>query len=171
MSAIQKQIYRVGLMVAFFCGQLLAGTTPVPWDMEELYQVPGVTVANEFTVAGMQSFFYEGITYEGRPTRVYAYYKAPPGTPPEGGWPAVVCVHGGGGTAFPKWVQKWVDHGYAAIAMDLEGHLPDLGQKDRERSGFDGSGPSRAGFFFKLTDERGLAVSSGYQSNDQREHL
>ena len=37
-----------------------------------------------------------------------------------GGWPAVICVHGGGGTAFPAWVQAWVDRGYAAIALDME---------------------------------------------------
>jgi len=36
----------------------------------------------------------------------------------------VVCAHGGGGTAFPEWVRKWNSNGYAAIAMDLEGHLP-----------------------------------------------
>jgi dienelactone hydrolase len=55
---------------------------------------------------------------------VFAYYAAPNGTPPAGGWPAVVCAHGGGGTAYPEWVKFWNGRGYAALAMDLEGHLP-----------------------------------------------
>jgi dienelactone hydrolase len=37
---------------------------------------------------------------------------------------AAVCAHGGGGSAYPDWVREWNKHGYAAIAMDLEGHLP-----------------------------------------------
>ena len=32
--------------------------------------------------------------------------------------PAMVLVHGGGGTAFEHWVRLWNDRGYAAIAMD-----------------------------------------------------
>jgi dienelactone hydrolase len=72
----------------------------------------------------MRSFFYEGAAYKGKPTWVFAYFATPEGKPPEGGWPAVVCAHGGGGTAYPDWVKKWNQSGYAAIAMDLEGHLP-----------------------------------------------
>jgi dienelactone hydrolase len=33
----------------------------------------------------------------------------------------MVCVHGGLGAAFRSWVQEWVNRGYAAIAMDLNG--------------------------------------------------
>ncbi|HRO48429.1 acetylxylan esterase [Agriterribacter sp.] len=100
------------------------GIPASPWNIKELYQTPPMHETGCCHVAGMRSFFYEGITFKAKPTRVFAYYKAPVGTPPKGGWPAVVCAHGGGGTAFPEWVQAWVDRGYAAIAMDLEGHLP-----------------------------------------------
>ena len=72
----------------------------------------------------MRAFFYEGADYKGKPTWVFSYYAAPAGKLPEGGWPAVVCAHGGGGTAFPDWVRTWNKNGYAAIVMDLEGHLP-----------------------------------------------
>ena len=37
---------------------------------------------------------------------------------------AVVCVHGGGGTAYSEWVSYWMNRGYAAIAMDTEGCVP-----------------------------------------------
>jgi dienelactone hydrolase len=96
----------------------------LPWDTIELYKTPKTYPADSCKRAGFESFFYEGLEYKACRTRVFAYYKTPAGVPPDGGWPAVICIHGGGGTAFPEWVQAWVDHGYAAIAMDLEGHLP-----------------------------------------------
>ena len=37
----------------------------------------------------------------------------------------MVLVHGGGGTAFAEWVRIWNKRGYAAIAMDTCGALPD----------------------------------------------
>jgi dienelactone hydrolase len=94
------------------------------WDTVELYKTPKTYQTDSCKLDGFDSFFYEGLEYKAARTRVFAYYKKPVGIPPPGGWPAVICVHGGGGTAFPEWVQTWVDHGYAAIAMDLEGHLP-----------------------------------------------
>ncbi|MCB1208020.1 MAG: prolyl oligopeptidase family serine peptidase, partial [Verrucomicrobiales bacterium] len=39
-------------------------------------------------------------------------------------FPGVVCIHGGGGTAFADWVYLWAKRGYAAIAMDLNGSRP-----------------------------------------------
>ncbi len=95
-----------------------------PWDTVELFKTPKTYDADCCKREGFSSFFYEGLDYKAHKTKVFAYYRAPAGTPPPGGWPAVICVHGGGGTAYPEWVQAWVDRGYAAIAMDVEGHLP-----------------------------------------------
>jgi dienelactone hydrolase len=96
----------------------------IPWDVSALSKTPKVHATEERPARGMRAFFYEGANYKGKPTWVFAYYAAPKGTPPKGGWPAVVCAHGGGGTAYPEWVKHWNGKGYAAIAMDLEGHLP-----------------------------------------------
>jgi dienelactone hydrolase len=96
----------------------------IPWDVPALSKPPVVHPTTERPARGMRSFFYEGADFKGKPTWVFAYYAAPEGKPPEGGWPAVVCAHGGGGTAFPAWVKQWNKNGYAAISMDLEGHLP-----------------------------------------------
>lgn len=41
---------------------------------------------------------------------------------PEGGYPAMVLVHGGGGCAFYEWVEYWNGKGYAAIAIDTYAH-------------------------------------------------
>jgi len=96
----------------------------IVWDTKALFKVPKIHTTQESPVPGMRAFFYEGADYKGSPTRVFAYYATPEGETPEGGWPAVVCAHGGGGTAYPDWVKEWNKHGYAAISMDLEGHLP-----------------------------------------------
>ncbi|MFP6691928.1 MAG: hypothetical protein VB875_02835, partial [Pirellulales bacterium] len=73
------------------------------WDTKALFATPKVHEAKERLAKGMRSFFYEGADYKGRPTWVFAYYATPVGKSPEGGWPAVVCAHGGGGTAYPEW--------------------------------------------------------------------
>ena len=61
-------------------------------------------------------------------------------------------AHGGGGTAYPEWVRFWNKKGYAAIAMDLEGHLP--GGKSHQLEGdfptgvgHPQAGPSRIDWF------------------------
>jgi dienelactone hydrolase len=84
----------------------------------------------------------------GNPVKVFAYYSAPKGETPEGGWPAVVCIHGGGGTAFADWVKIWNDHGFAAISMDLEGHFPNEKSKEKQkRIQTPNPGPERVGVF------------------------
>lgn len=124
----------------------------MPWDVSALNKTPRIHKTKERPANGMRSFFYEGAKYKGKPTWVFAYYAAPKGTPPKGGWPAVVCAHGGGGSAFPDWVRHWNKKGYAAISMDLEGHFPGgthfgvqgnhpLGQGHRN------AGPKRIGWF------------------------
>lgn len=39
-------------------------------------------------------------------------------------YPAVLLLHGGGGTAYYEWVREWANRGYIALALDLEGHTP-----------------------------------------------
>jgi dienelactone hydrolase len=62
---------------------------------------------------------------------VFAYYAKP--KTGKGPFPAMVLVHGGGGTAFAEWATLWAERGYAALAMDLAGcgaerkRLPDGG--------------------------------------------
>lgn len=72
---------------------------------------------------GVKALFFEGVEYKGNKTRVFAYYKAPKGKEGEK-FPAVVLVHGGGGIAYPDWVERWASRGYAAIAIDTCGRLP-----------------------------------------------
>jgi dienelactone hydrolase len=105
------------------------------WDLKALSAPPAFDWVDRDSVVA--SLLFTGIPHRGRPTRVFAYYSDPDrivGRPSAGRrYPAVVLVHGGGGRAFPQWVARWAQAGYAAIAMDLSGRdghgrpLPDGG--------------------------------------------
>jgi len=121
----------------------LVSTTP--WDLIALSQSP------EYEWSGRQSpvwsLYYEGEPYKNHSTRVFAYYASPATLEAksvgEKAYPAVVLVHGGGGTAFREWAELWAKRGYAAIAMDLAGCGPERkrladggpGQSDKEKFG------------------------------------
>ncbi|GAB4128829.1 MAG: hypothetical protein Kow0040_04030 [Thermogutta sp.] len=92
-----------------------------PWNPTELRQVPEYEWGE--TVEGIRQVYYRSEPYQGRPTRVFAWYGCPENG--ERPLPGIVLVHGGGGKAFREWVQLWVQRGYAAIAMDLAGCGPD----------------------------------------------
>lgn len=134
-----------------------ADSPPLPkrtlvWNTRALAKAPKMHETAERPAKEIRSFFYEGADYKGKPTWVFAYYSAPKGEPPSGGWPAVVCAHGGGGTAYPEWVRFWNSKGYAAIAMDLEGHLPGGSAHQVEGGhpvgvGHENAGPSRIDWF------------------------
>lgn len=118
----------------------------LPWDLEVLYLEPRVFPCPEMSDGNVQALFYEGLPYQRKRTRVFAYYALPE-TSVDKKVPGVVLVHGGGGTAFKEWVRIWADRGYAAIAMDLEGHLPTEKNSDGAWPSHDWSGPFRSGVF------------------------
>ena len=143
---------------------LLCGTTvhaqrsTGPWDQAELFAAPKHYPSDQFNVPGVESILYEGLNYKGKPARFYAYYGVPQGQAPATGWAGVVLVHGGGGTASASWVKQWNEHGYAAISMDLEGHLPKPGPHYK-RPGHDWSGPHRRSHFEEKPINQGRPVN------------
>jgi dienelactone hydrolase len=92
-----------------------------PWDVVALRKPPKVTIVEESRT--LTTLYYEGEPYKGQPTRVFAYLARPEKA--EGKLPAMVLVHGGGGTAFKEWAELWAKRGYVALAMDLAGNGPD----------------------------------------------
>ncbi|MFN9296691.1 MAG: hypothetical protein ACK6DZ_03155, partial [Acidobacteriota bacterium] len=64
------------------------------WDLKWLFETPRVTAA-ETGEPGVKALYYESVPWKGKPTRVFAYYGAPAGKK----LPAMVLIHGGGGTA------------------------------------------------------------------------
>ena len=67
----------------------------------------------------VQAAFYTAVCADGNKYKVFAFIGKPETPAPEGGYPAIVLAHGGGGCAYFEWVQHWVDKGYVAIAPDL----------------------------------------------------
>ena len=95
--------------------------TASPWNLKELSRAPAVEwVQNGRSI---RSLYYAGEPFQGKPTRVFAYFALPEHS--TGPVPAMVLVHGGGGRAFAEWATLWAQRGYAAIAMDLNGCGPD----------------------------------------------
>ncbi|HEY5912601.1 MAG TPA: acetylxylan esterase [Verrucomicrobiae bacterium] len=94
-----------------------------PWDMTTLSVAPKWTVLERPKADGLKAISYPGLHFRGKPTRVFAWLGVPKVAAGEK-VPAMVLIHGGGGTAFDEWVRLWVERGYAAIAMDTCGQVP-----------------------------------------------
>ena len=98
---------------------------------------------------GVRAIFFEALPWKGKPTRVFAWLGLPEQS--KGKVPGVVLVHGGGGTAFKEWVQKWNQRGYAAISIAVEGQTSEPGaKKSSGRQGWkrhNWPGPERAGIY------------------------
>ena len=121
-----------------------ASTLPdsTPWDLKALSEAPEYTWFD--TQSPVYSLRYTGEEFNGKATEVFAYFASPSTINGESAigksYPAVVLVHGGGGTAFKQWAQLWAERGYAAIAMDLGG-------RGEERVALDNGGPDQTDDF------------------------
>jgi len=113
----------VFLMLFFFTGtaSVFAVDAATLWDPDDYFANPPSVQWGEPTGL-VRPIYYEGETFNGKPTRVFAYYGKPEG---EGPFPAVLLIHGGGGKAFAEWAELWAKRGYVALAPDLAGHGPD----------------------------------------------
>lgn len=118
-----------------------------PWDLDKLGAPPKWTPLDRPKSDGVKAISFEGLAFRNQPTRVFAWLGIPKVAPGEK-VPAMVLVHGGGGTAFDEWVRLWLDRGYAAIAMDTCGQVPvgNYGKWFRDEQG----GPPGWGGFAQL---------------------
>lgn len=97
----------------------------ISWIKESLFDVPCYETAAGFSkeaTSEIKPIYYDGVKTKDAPTQVFAWL----GVPHRQGSdvPGIVLVHGGNGSAVYDWVRRWVDRGYAAIAMDLNGGVP-----------------------------------------------
>lgn len=113
----------------------LAFGAPMQWSDAELFASPRTlpdTGLDQYRAPGLRSFLLEGAPDEkGNPTYAYTYYGLPDTPMPDGGYPAVVLVHGGGGTAFPFYANAYRKMGYAVITFDHYGQLPIINPSGR----------------------------------------
>ncbi len=140
------------VIFVLFCS-ILSAVAELPFDAplkelldKKVYQAPSVYPVSEKNEGDIKAIFYETLSYKGKATRAFAYYGIPKSDKPV---PAIVCVHGGGGTAFHEWVKIWNDRGYAAISMSLEGHMPTDTEKKAKH---EFSGLSRQGRFNDINE-------------------
>jgi dienelactone hydrolase len=143
---VRRSALTTGNRVLYLITFLLISTgarAKTPWDMKQLSRPPQVYPAASPQEKGMRALFFAGPLWQGKPTRVFAWYGEPARKGP-GKFPAIVLVHGGLGTAFAEWVKLWNERGYAAIALDTCGSMPSRGfdeprgLKERPRHAFAG---------------------------------
>ena len=144
-SALFGLVMVAWLGVSAMAADAKAHPRPQPvWNLKALGKTPATHPAEGITAKEVRTLFYDGATFQGKPTRVFAYYGAPV-VPAGKKVPAMVLVHGGGGTAFDSWVRLWNSRGYAAIAMDLCGCVP-LGSYGKWQRHEQGGPPGWGGF-------------------------
>jgi dienelactone hydrolase len=128
-------------------------TTPLPVPQVPWHEVLTAPAPRTRSAPGFESgdprirAVFESVPWQGRSTTVFAWIGVPD-TNTDPAVPAMVLVHGGGGTAFAEWVRLWVDRGYAAIAMDTCGCVPRGEYADWERH--DSGGPPGWGGFDQI---------------------
>ena len=99
------------------------------WNREELYQAPAWRDADDGigeAAEGQRRILYQGMEMEGRRDDVFAYVGYPSSPMPENGYPGIVMVQGGEGTAYHNYARYWNNLGYATIAMDLYNSFPEM---------------------------------------------
>lgn len=120
-------------------------------DTERLFKlVPAIRpMENVKMSGGIQAFKFRSAPYgEKENTWVFAAMGTPNALMPDGGYPAIVLVHGGGGQVYEEWMLYWMRKGFVTIALDLfsnelDGDLqkvsnPDGGPKEGDGSNYDG---------------------------------
>ncbi len=98
------------------------------WDRDGLFAVPewrdaGPGVGED--AAGQRKLLYQGMALDGVGGEVFAYIGYPSTPAPPSGYPAVVMVQGGSGTAYHTFAGYFNRLGFATIAMDLYNCFPE----------------------------------------------
>ena len=103
--------------------------------------------------SNLHSLFFDALPYKGKSTTAFAWIGMPEKKVGQDKVPGIVLVHGGGGTAFKEWVERWNNHGFAAISIAVEGQTDEKGSSAEEGCIPTGwrqhanSGPYRSGIY------------------------
>jgi len=120
-------------------------------ELAELRSPPKAFQSTDATLDdGVRSLYFEGLPWQGKPTRVFALLGLPEKITRDADnapVPGVVLVHGGGGTAFRPWVKKWNERGFAAISIAVEGQTDQRDQARKKWVRHPWAGPERKGIY------------------------
>ena len=89
----------------------------------KVHTIPQFDMKSTTEWHGVKAIWYEGASYHGLKTKVFALVGYPEIKENEK-VPAIVLVHGGGGHPYAEWIRRWNERGYAAIAIDTTGYFP-----------------------------------------------
>ena len=151
-------------MMSLISGSLCEGGLPSDRKkleaLGELTQAPAMEQAEGFdSTKNLKAIYFEGLDYQGKPTKVFAWLGMPEDKAANESdkvpakVPAIVLVHGGGGTAFKDWVEKWNARGYAAISIAVEGQTDKRSEDGESWSKHEWAGPSRVGIYGDAKEE------------------
>ncbi len=133
---MKKHFCLSALLLFFLVSSIVQATDPaLVWDLKDLNKAPKADwrpfaekkIKDDSGTEKLvltRRVYYENVPFNGKQTRVMAFYSRPK---ENGRYPGIVLIHGGGGTAFSYWSELWAARGYTAIAMDLSGNdvIPD----------------------------------------------
>ena len=109
------------------------------WDTKTLFNIKVARKEESVDLgSNIQAFKFQSAPYGNlESTWVFAAIGTPTTEKPKGGYPAILLIHGGGGTVSKDWMQYWMDRGYVALAFDVFGHQLDknLNKVDNPESG------------------------------------
>lgn len=94
------------------------------FNTEELFakqtEVTEVSLAGLSAYPNITAYTYKSVPYGNlAETEPFMAVGVPTTEMPEGGYPAIVLVHGGAGQVFCDWIKLWTDKGYVALALDM----------------------------------------------------
>lgn len=124
------------------------------WDLATLSQPPKTYPAEPLRADGLKGVFFEGLPYQGKPTRVFAWIGLPAAIESGKKVPGIVLVHGGGGTAYEAWARLWTSRGFAAIVFDNCGAIPVHTADPKKWQHHDAGGPQGWGGWGQIDDPR-----------------
>jgi len=95
------------------------------WTKPNYYYDESLDRSDKSLKGDIKALYYRS-DYKGIESYAFAYLGIPENINESNKAPGVLLIHGGGGTAYYDWVKEWVNNGYVALAMDLEGHIPTI---------------------------------------------
>lgn len=132
------------------------------FDIDTLFAVrPQVkdAVVQYGSATGLKSFKFESVGYESESkhlnsTWVFAVLGIPDANvfeKPDGGYPAVILVHGGGGKVYTDWIRWWNKKGFIALAFDT--YSQEIDKKGQLVENPEGGPVSKDGTLMDSTDD------------------